>query len=216
MNDTLNVILIHTNYFKNILISDDYRSLINLIFINKKYFKSINDVYQNYIFYKFPNLLKFDNLSFTRLGCVSWIHVYRFIFTCPLREIILRNVVVQGKIIISLNDELYLMTCCYGCQLICTNRSSPNKFSINFLKLEKELEEFLNFRQLFENDKKIINSLLSIPNETEEIVGNTIISNFLRKVCSIYNRPSTYNTISTLITNDKLRTTENLIYIIFK
>lgn len=88
MNYALNIILIHTNYFKNILISDDYEIIINLSLLNKEYYRLINDVFRNYIFNEFP---LFKSLKVDDFGFQSWINVYRFIFNSSIIDLHSKN-----------------------------------------------------------------------------------------------------------------------------
>ena len=227
MNDVLNVILIHTNYFKNILISDDYQFLINLSLINKKYFKMINDVYKNYILNEFPELKKFDNLTFGRFGCVSWIHLYSRIFTSILRQIIFRNIVIESDISLPLNGDIYLIKSFDRCSLIpfSINGDKTSLFSVDYHKIKLEIHEFLNFNDIFENqgvNSSLISSVMGRflfqtdeITQPEKILDKTTNSKFLRKICSIYNQPSTYDVILNLMTKDKLKITESSIHIVF-
>ena len=139
MNDVLNVILIHTNYFKDILINDDKLIIIILSLLNKNYYKSINNVYRNYIVNKFPKIVYLEPEVFR---CVSWIQLYWFIFTCPLREIIFRNVEFK-------NEDILLIRKFQSCRNISIFRVSDNGelFAdhkiIKNIKLKNEIKNFL-------------------------------------------------------------------------
>lgn len=237
MDDILNVILIHTNYFKNILISEDSSLFINLLLLNRNYNKSINNVYKNYIFGEFPEFKKFDNLSFTRFGCSSWIHLYRYVFTCPLREIIFKNIDYKSEILLQLGGSFYLVGISCECYLIPMNqvkngiqKSSPNDLPVNFNKIKREINDFLNLKEvleILEDDgiERTIPSLFSFVAEmisstnenffeNEEISKNFSFYNFLKRICLIYNQKLSYDVISSLLKDKKL-IINNSIHIIF-
>ena len=139
MSDILNVVLIHSNYFKDILISDQYNLIINLSLLNKNYYKLINNVYRNYIVNKFPKIVYLEPEVFR---CVSWIQLYWFIFTCPLREIIFRNVEFK-------NEDILLIRKFQTCGNFSIFRVSDNgelfvdHKIIKNIKLKNEIKNFL-------------------------------------------------------------------------
>ena len=228
MNDTLNIVLLNTNYFKDILISNDYRLIINLSLLNSNYYKLFNDIYHNYILNEFPQLNKFDNLSFTRFDCKSWIETYRYIFTSPLKQLLLKNIDLKSETSLSLNSSFYLMIVYENTYLsVHTPISyikSINNFPINKDQIKKDFEEFFELNQI--NNKRFISDFYSCAMgrylfqgvddvENKNIKGNTEVFNFLRKICSFHNKPSEYDVIYKLIDDKLLNITQNNIHIVF-
>ena len=223
MNDVLNVVLLNTNYFKNILINDD-KFIINLSLLNKNYYKLINNVYNNYIFDEFPSL-KLLNVNFEYFDCKSWIHVYRYIFTSTFRMILLRNIDLESEDFISLNSSLHLIVIndndYFKIRPPKTNINSPNNFPINYEKIGREFADFFELNKFITNDNEEFISYVNFcmtemdPFCSGEIENNTSFFKFLRKICSFLNKPPQCDIIYKLINNFQLNISNNNIHIIF-
>ena len=207
MSYVLNIILIHTNYFKN-----DYRLIINLSLLNKNYFKSINDVYKNYLFDEFPKL---KNLNF---GHKSWINLYHFTLKSPLRPIILENIDMESNIFTSLKDELFLYIegDSFGIAPLSEHKTNlttsvlKNNIRINYEKIKQQIKEFLFHDILFSSDINNTNYYNSINWEISEYSLRNrnelrpLTIKFLERICLVYNKPYRFDTIISLMKNKML------------
>ena len=245
MNDVLNIILIHTNYFKN-----DYKLIINLSLLNKNYYQSINKVYQNYILNEAPklNILK---INFEHFGCKSWIHVHHFIFTSFLRLIILRNFDIGNEFQISISQELVLENIYWDNFRLYSKVNKGYKFPCNYQKIKEQISEYLYFNEIafeeeyfeseyenFGNQEEIRTNYFNLKillnelavcfrksfREDQKLENNLTIFDykvspftikFLKRICSIYNKCKTRDSISDLIESKQLEVSLNKITLKF-
>lgn len=149
MSDILNVVLIHSNYFKNILITDNYQLIINLSLLNKNYYKLINNVYKNYIVHEFPHL-NLLNIKVKKFRCKSWIHVYRFIFRSPIIKLYKEN----SEFKIDINEFLFpsVKTQLSGYNIGLMLRRASSQLSNYDIKVIRIINTFYIIPSVFKKD----------------------------------------------------------------
>lgn len=162
------------------------------------------------------------NLELGQFPCKSWIEIYRFIFISPLRQIILKNLDIKSNVFIHLKNKLHILTNCYFCDLTFQSDHTQHEendvsdsfkdlFRINYDKVQQQIRELLFYYNIFSIDEKTLSYFNNIFWEIDQhLLSNgqnelrPLTIKFLTRICSIYNKSFSFDTIKYLMKNKKL------------